>query len=142
MFSLCSRGEAFFLSTMYVFVLVCVFLYVGTTMMSSSIYVPRAHNITVHQPCTRQQSKYMPIRARQCEPADRVGESQHLVEHSYSSPCFQKERRHRNLPGLKKTKLFVIVGALGISNSSVFYLESWICLSVYLAFCFLPCERA
>ena len=37
------------------------------------------------------------------EQADRVGESQHVVEHLYSSLCCQHPRTNRNLPGKKHT---------------------------------------
>ena len=43
--------------------------------------------------------KYVPTIARQRKQADRVGESQHVVEHLYSSLRSQNERRNRNLPG-------------------------------------------
>ena len=46
---------------------------------SSSIY----HISTAqrNQPCTKERSTYVPIRVRQRKQADRVGESQHVVEH-------------------------------------------------------------
>lgn len=46
-------------------------------------HLPRAQRSTTHQSCTKQQSKHMPIRARRHIPADRVGESQNVVEHIY-----------------------------------------------------------
>ena len=41
-------------------------------------YLPQAQQ---NQPSTKQQSKHVPIRARQHKHADRVGGSQHVVEH-------------------------------------------------------------
>ena len=51
--------------------------------------VPQAKHSTAqcNQPCTKQQTKYVPIRARQRKQADRVGESQHVVEHFKQYYC-------------------------------------------------------
>ena len=49
----------------------------STAQHSTAQHSSAQHN----QPCTKQQTKYVPIRARQRKQADRVGESQHVVEH-------------------------------------------------------------
>ena len=56
------------------------------------------------QPCTKQQSKYVPIGTRQRKQADRVAraESQHVVEHLHSSLRSQNERINKKNCGLHK----------------------------------------
>ena len=51
-------------------------------MLSSSIYHSTAQR---NQPCTKQRSKYVPIRVRQPKQADKAGESQHAVEHLFAA---------------------------------------------------------
>ena len=56
------------------------------------------HFVALHKAA---QQVRVPTKARQRKPADKIGESQHVVKLSYSSLCsHQKERRHRNLPAL------------------------------------------
>ena len=91
---------------LFVFVFERLFLYVRACCRRASSANTAQHNTSqLNPPCTKQQSKYAPIRARQRKQADRVGESQRLVEHLYSSPCSQNEPRNRTLPGLQITLL-------------------------------------
>ena len=60
---------------------------------ASTAVVPQAKHSTVQrdQHSTKQQIKYVPIRARHCKQADRFGDSQHVVELFYSiivEACF------------------------------------------------------
>ena len=48
--------------------------------------------------------RHVPIRARQGKQADRVGDSQHVVEHFYSSLWSQNEQINPNLPGWQTKK--------------------------------------
>ena len=69
--SLLQQEPSFSLYFVYVHIFIC------TSMLSLRIY--RKHSTAQrNQPCTKQQSKYAPIRARQRKQADRVGESQHV----------------------------------------------------------------
>ena len=84
-FSVCFTFFFFFLRA---------FFCVRESMLLSSIY--RKHS-TVHAPCTNQRSK--PVSTCRSERGNasqqiEFGESQHIVEHSHSSLCYQNERRH------------------------------------------------
>ena len=76
----------------------------------------RAQHSTALNP-HKQQSTYAPIRARQRKQADRVGSSQHVVEHLLcnSSLCsilvLLSKRRNQNLPGLPVKKYTTIHAA-------------------------------
>lgn len=93
----------------------CGFLFCTYELLSSS--TNRKSNTaqhSTHQPCTKQENKYVPIRARQRQSADRVGESLHVVEHWYSLLCSKKKRRHRNLPSLcRPTKYLCLAWSVG-----------------------------
>ena len=56
-------------------------------MLSSSIYISIAQR---NQPCTKQRTTYVPIRVRQRKQTDRLGESQHVVEHLSAACCVLK----------------------------------------------------
>ena len=65
--------------------------------MLSSIYHSTAQHSTAQhstaqriQPCTKQRRTYAPIRLRQRKQADRVGESQRVVEHLFAARCVTK----------------------------------------------------
>lgn len=67
-------------------------------------HLPQTSQITTqrNQPCARQQSKCVPIRARQRKQSDRDSEKHYAVENLHSSLYSQDERRNRNLPVYKK----------------------------------------
>ena len=68
-------------------------------MLSSSIYHSTAQR---NQPCTKQRSTYTPIKVRQRKQADRVGESQHVVEHLFCNTlCSQNRWRIETCPAKK-----------------------------------------
>ena len=92
------------------------------SMLSSNIYHIASQRI---QPCTKRRSTHVPIRVRQRKQADRVDESQHVVEHLVCrSLCRRNQWRYRNLPSQKKT----------ISTSS------WWCAKHLVLICF-QCQR-
>ena len=87
-FSLCRFffENFFFLFLAIYIVFVGLFLYVYRACCSRASTASNGtarHGTAQHnQPCTKHQSKYVPIGARQRKQADKVGESQHVVEHS------------------------------------------------------------
>ena len=74
----------------------------SSSINSSSAAEPQAQHSTAqrNQPSTKQQTKYVPIRARQRKLADRAGENQNVAERVYSPLRFQNEEI-KNIPGLK-----------------------------------------
>ena len=76
--------------------------YLRLSCRASTAVVPQAKHNTAQraqQPCTKQQIKYVPIRARQRKQADRVGESQqvveHFIEHSKGDSTWRADARLR-----------------------------------------------
>ena len=61
-------------------------------------HLAQAHHITRNQPCTKQQSKNVPTRARQRKQTE-LARAAACRPAFYSSLCSQNERRNRNLLG-------------------------------------------
>ena len=78
----------------------------------SHLYEHAVEHLPQAQHSTAQHSAISPVQSSKASTCrserdnaskqDRVGESQHVVEHSYSPLCCRNERRNRNLPGLHK----------------------------------------
>ena len=66
--------------------------FIRTSVLPTSIY--REHNTAQrNQARAKQNIKYVRIKARQRKQADRLGESQHVDEHFYTTRCLPKTNK-------------------------------------------------
>ena len=99
------------------------FILVRACCRPPSTAISTSQHSTAHKPSTNQQSKYVPIRARQHKPAGKVGEDQQAYRRAstqlaYTARCVSTNEDMEVCPAYKNKK-FVLTRAFGICKSPV-----------------------